>query len=218
MGLTPGSPLTPWAPEQVASIQHALSDRRAAPQTRLATPPIHIYLTSMRILARWATHRLGLVLGVDGVDPANLYADSHQSHQVAPDHLTFAWLEEPAFQEGVDAMSEQDFSPIDVAHPRDHRLVHEQSAYGTSREANSVPCHRRVGIGSQRVGPKTALEIVHFARGEESARSRTSQFGPGSLGLEPPSDCVLASAGDSESEGSGKPEMHVDRVLGEREK
>ena len=39
-------------------------------------------LASVGVLARWTTHRLRLVLGVDGVDSSDLHAGAHQLDEV----------------------------------------------------------------------------------------------------------------------------------------
>src|SRR5690606_29919534 len=98
--------------------------------TGLAAAAVHVDLASVGILARWTTHSLRLVLGIDGVDASHLHAEAHQLDEVVPDRLPLAAFQQAALHERVDTVAEEHLGPVDVADPGQDRLVHEQRSNG----------------------------------------------------------------------------------------
>src|SRR5439155_4844282 len=73
------------APVRVARRDRAPADRRAAEQARLRGAAVHVDLAAVPVHARRASHGLGRVYTVDGVDAPALDAFAHERAEVVPD-------------------------------------------------------------------------------------------------------------------------------------
>ena len=120
-----GSALAPGAPKQVAPVHQPHPHGRGAHQTRLPGPPVDIHLSAVGIDAGCTPHRRRLMLGPNGVDPADRHTAAHESHQVSPYRRPLGKTQLAALHERVDSMSIEHLGPIDVANPRQDPLVHQ---------------------------------------------------------------------------------------------
>src|SRR4051812_30075092 len=168
-GARPEPRLTMATPKEIPSGQQLCAHPGPAHQARLARPAVDVDLATVVVLARRTAHRLGRVLGPDGVDGAGADPLVHQHDQVLPDGPPLARAQRAARPERVHPVPEEHLGAVDVPAPGDALLVREQVAEGSRAGADPGPGPRGIGIGPQRVGPQPVDALGPPLRGHQLA-------------------------------------------------
>ena len=139
-------------------------DLGATDMTRVACAPVDIHLTAVPVDPRRTPHRLGRVVVLDGVDAPIPDAQRHELHEIRPHRVERRPPQLPPGQPGVDPMPEQHLGPVDVPHTGGNRLVHQQRPDRPPRTVDARPRPLRIGIRTQRVGPRRSRHGVLLGR------------------------------------------------------
>ena len=156
--------LAPRAPEHGAAGDVGRAHDRPAQAARQRVPVVHVE----RLLARddagvlvavlpgpagaLDDPRLDVaVLGLGGDDPPGARAVGQQRHEVLPDALDHPAAQVPAGHERVQTRPEQGLGAVDVAHPGDDVLVHEQGADAGAGAPDAVDEALGIGVRAQRI-------------------------------------------------------------------
>ena len=105
----------------------------------------------MVILARFAAHGLGGVLGPHGIDAAVLHSVFHEIHQVRPRGVKGFTGNVPARQERGEAVAKEGLGPVDIAHAGIKVLIHHEGADAAARFMHFGPECLHIGVRAQRV-------------------------------------------------------------------
>ncbi|MPN23291.1 hypothetical protein SDC9_170679 [bioreactor metagenome] len=108
----------------------------------------------MGIHAGRASHRLGQVGIGDGVDTTGRDRVAHQLHQIGPHRVEDRTRQCLRRQQGVDAVAEQHLRAEDVADSGEDLLIHQQHRDRAGTGLHLAPGPFRIGVGSQRIGPR----------------------------------------------------------------
>src|SRR5271166_6750299 len=108
-----GSRLAGLTPKDVSALQFGRADHGPAHAARLPGAPVHISARPTRAVRRCTV----VVFGAYRDDLAAPQSDFHQLHQVGPCRIELGLTDRPAGPIRVDAMSEQQLIPVNVADP-----------------------------------------------------------------------------------------------------
>src|SRR3954464_11650508 len=139
-------------PEEVAPLELRGPYGAAAHVARHPGAAVDVDLAAVVVPARRTAHRLGRVLGPDGVDPAGPPPLVHEPDEVVPHPLPLADAQRAAGSVGVDPVPEEQLGAVDVADPCEHGLVHQQPGDRRPAAADPLPGAAAVSVLAQRVG------------------------------------------------------------------
>ena len=100
----------------------------------------------MTVLSWRAAHDFREMLGSDGIDAPTFGALRHEHHQVIPQRIEFVSAEVLARTVGRDVVPEEHFGPIDVSHPGEDLLIHQQCTDSGVAALHSVPRRSRIRL------------------------------------------------------------------------
>jgi hypothetical protein len=150
---------------------------------------VDVDLAAVVVHAGWAAHRLGGVLGADGVDAVVADALAHELGEVGPEGVPLGGRDVPAGAVRVDAVPEEDLGAVDVADARDDLLVHEQGGDRRTAAADAGVGGGRVGVRAEGVGAEAVVYRLLLGAGDQGAGGGAAEVG------------VRGGAGEAEADG-----------------
>jgi hypothetical protein len=130
------------------------------------------------IIFSWrSAHRFRRVLGPYGVDPLGQHTFRHQLDKISPNALPAPSTEFVARAMWVDPVAKQDLRPVDVAHPGQDGLIHQECGDRPSGTRNSQPGKIRIRVWPERIRTEFPQPQSHFGRSPHRTQLRPPQVG-----------------------------------------